>query len=428
MAEDDLFERKLIAKAVVTGQVEKVMDSGIEVSHFISHEAREVWSDVVTFFKTYRQPPTIDAFRKMHPRWDLPPVEDSLDYLIDNMRSTVTRRLVTQTMREVAELLRDDRKQWERADQILFDKAREVFREVPDRRASHYKDMEGRVGIYEARKDAGQTDTGMKIGIPSIDAETGGIQPHEMTVVLGFSGVGKSVLMQYISHSIYRGGGTVLFLSLEMSSEPIFRRFDSLETHIPVKSMKDFTLTEEEMRVWKENAEKVKLNPKGDIIVLDNLGQVSVSEVWRWAERYRPDIIVLDYVNLMKSTLPESAAMWEKVTQITRELKRMAGTLQIPVLAAAQTNAEGATKGGDVTTVGYSRSIIQDSDVVLGIHRTDEMKANRQMEVRLAKNRDGKNVVVTMLWDLDYMRIEEWQVEHDIIAAGWTQARPSEAD
>lgn len=414
----DTIERRLVAKAIVTGQVEKVIDSGIEIDHFVSHQVRSVWSDVVTFFQTYRQSPSLDAFKAMHPNFDIPVVQDPMDYLIEQMRRNVKRRTVTSAMREVAEFLRDNPGEWDRADQVLFDKSREVFRDVPDRKASHYKDMESRVDLYQARKDAGQTSTGLKIGIPSIDAETGGIQRHEMVTVLGFSGVGKSTLMQYSGYHIFLGGGTVLFLSLEMSSEPIFRRFDALHTHVPVKGMKDFTLGDEEIEKWREGAEEVR-NRAGDIIVLDNLGQIGVSDVWRWAERYRPDIVIIDYINLMKSTLPESAAMWEKVTQITRELKRMTGALKVPVLAAAQTNAEGAKLGGDITTVGYSRSIVQDSDVVLGIHRTDEMKENRQMEVRLAKNRDGKNINVNLLWDLDTMTIHEWNVADDIMQAGW---------
>lgn len=420
----DVNERKLVSKAIVTGQVEKVMDSGIEVDHFISAQVRQVWMDVVKHFQTYRQSPSLDAFRAMHPMFDLPVVTDSLDFLIAMVRRDAKRRIVTDALRQVAEYMRDDPSRWDDADQVLFDKAREVFREVPDRRAIHYKDMMSRIDLYHARKDAGQTATGIKIGIPSIDAETGGIQPHELVTVLGFSGVGKSTLMQYASHHAYTLGYRVLFLSLEMTSEPIFRRFDSLETHVPVKGMKDFSLSDQELDEWRKGAEKVAKQP-GDIIVLDNLGQIGVSEVWRWCERHRPDMVVIDYINLMKSTLPESAAMWEKVTQITRELKRMTGVLKIPVLAAAQTNAEGATKGGDVTTVGYSRSIVQDSDIVLGIHRDDEMKANRQMEVRLSKNRDGKNVAVKMLWDLDYMHIHEWEVADDITALGWAGTKGS---
>lgn len=421
----DEFERRLVAKAVVTGRVDKVVDSGIEVGHFVSQAVRDVWTDVVDYVKTYRTCPTVDAFRKMHPTWDLPLVEEPIDYLIDQMRSDVKRRIVTGAMREVAEFMRDNPTEWSRADQVLFDKARSVFREVPDRKTEHFRDMRSRVDLYLARKGAGLTSMGIPFGIPSIDYETGGIQSHEMVTVLGFSGVGKSTLMQYIAHHGFKCGKRVLFLSLEMGAEPIFRRFDSLETHLPSKSMKDFALTDTQVDEWREKAEELE-KLSGDIIVLDNLGQIGVSDVWRYSERHRPDIVVIDYVNLMKSTLPESAAMWEKVTQITRELKRMTGILKIPVLAAAQTNAEGATKGGDVTTVGYSRSIVQDSDVVLGIHRTEEMRDNRQMEVRLAKNRDGRNVTVNMLWDLDTMTIHEWTTGDEIMQA-WGPPKSSES-
>lgn len=43
----DAFERKLIAKAIITGSVEKVVDSGIELDHFVSAQVREVWADVL---------------------------------------------------------------------------------------------------------------------------------------------------------------------------------------------------------------------------------------------------------------------------------------------------------------------------------------------------------------------------------------------
>lgn len=418
----DAFERKLIAKAIITGSVEKVVDSGIELDHFVSAQVREVWADVLKHWQTYRTPPSLEAFQAMHPMWDLPVVSDPLDYLIDRMRSDVKRRIVQDGMREVAVFLRENPDQWANADKVLFDKARQIFRDVPDRKALHFREMESRIDLYEARKGAGYTSPGILMGIPSIDAETGGIQPHEMVTVIGFSGVGKSMLMQYIGHQAVEQDRVVLLLTLEMGSDPVFRRLDALETHIPVKAIKDFDLSDGEVDEWRAGAERAK-SRKGDIIVFDNLGEISVGEVWRWAERYQPDLIVIDYINLMRSTLPNSAASWEKIAQVTRELKRMTNSLQIPVLAAAQTNAEGATKGGDVTTVGYSRTIVQDSDICLGIHRTEEMKANRQMEVRLSKNRDGKNVVVQMLWDLDTMTIREWDAGDDIAAAfGGTKA------
>jgi replicative DNA helicase len=99
--------------------------------------------------------------------------------------------------------------------------------------------------------------------------------------------------------------------------------------------------------------------------------------------------------------------MWQSITEITQDLKQVARTLKIPILAAAQTNRAGGKEGAELDNVGGSLSIIQDSDIVVGLFADDEMKAQKEMEIRLRKNRDGKIGEFRAVWDHEKMEYRQ---------------------
>jgi hypothetical protein len=61
--------------------------------------------------------------------------------------------------------------------------------------------------------------------------------------------------------------------------------------------------------------------------------------------------------------------------------------LGVPIIAMAQTNRSGGKDGAELDNVGYSMSIVQDSDIVIGLFADEEMKDAKEMQIRLNKNR-----------------------------------------
>jgi replicative DNA helicase len=145
--------------------------------------------------------------------------------------------------------------------------------------------------------------------------------------------------------------------------------------------------------------------------VIDNVSRATVERVHSIAEQYSPDLLVVDYISLMET--PGTSVLWEKVTYLTQRLKAIARDPAMPpVIGIAQTNAQSVDEGAKLETIAYSRSIGQDSDIVLGLYQDKEgkMKARHEMEVRMLKNRRGEIGDTKMYWNLSNGEIRDWQL------------------
>src|SRR3954469_18689345 len=85
-------ERALVSKAIATGQIEKLINAGIEDFHLRAPDVREVWLSAVKHVHKYRVAPSADAVAKLHPDFTFEVSSDSLDYLKDEFVKTAKRR------------------------------------------------------------------------------------------------------------------------------------------------------------------------------------------------------------------------------------------------------------------------------------------------------------------------------------------------
>ena len=94
---------------------------------------------------------------------------------------------------------------------------------------------------------------------------------------------------------------------------------------------------------------------------------------------------------------------------VSNDLKRMAKTLNVPVVCLAQLNRENEQRGNKrpmLSDLRETGAIEQDADTVLFIHREsmyDQNRASRQspvepMELLVAKNRMGEQGKVEMMF------------------------------
>ena len=274
--------------------------------------------------------------------------------------------------------------------------------------AGRFSEMESRIADYEERLKQGIT-MGIPFGVKLIDDLTMGIQRHEYVTVAGWQGQGKSTLAQHIAFSGYLAGFTSVIVSLEMEAEAILRRFDVMATNLQYRALKKCELNSKDKEIWIEWAKKAA-NVSNDIVVLDDVYKCTTEKIQAIGEQYNPDLLIVDYVSLLHS--PQNKPIWEKVTDFTGELKALArNPAGPPIIGIAQTNIQGADDGAKLENLAYSRSIGQDSDLVLGLYQDSDgkMKARNEMEIRLIKNRDGETGKTKFYWNPSRMEFREWQ-------------------
>ncbi len=399
-------ERSLVSKVAQTGEIAPVITRGITEDHFADEECSEVFDKIVSHWRHYKEPPSMQAVKQMVPKFEFVISSDPVDYQIDLFIKNVKRRMAKQMLLELGD----------RADQVdggadidieFLDAARQLATIVPSTKVARFSEMSGRIEKYHKDKAEG-SPWGIKMGIPYLDSLTMGIQSHELLVCAGWQGTGKSTLMQFIAWNAYLQGKTVLFISLEMEHTALLRKFDTMAVDMSYRDLKALELEQESIDRWAEWAERVgDHGDQKDIIIVDRIGSRTATGVFAETVRYKPDLVVVDYISLMDAPRKAGDKSWQQIGAISRDLKLNAQTLAVPVIAAAQTNRDSVSQGVKLETIAFSSSIGMDADIVIGLQQDDDMKAEEKMDVVMVKNRDGKTGRVQMNWKMENMQFGE---------------------
>ena len=59
-----------------------------------------------------------------------------------------------------------------------------------------------------------------------------------------------------------------------------------------------------------------------------------------------------------------------------------------------------------LSNIGFSKAIGQDSDVVLALSQDEEMREDREMDIKVLKQREGMTGKVTLNWDFSSMNFD----------------------
>ncbi len=410
------WEKQLVSRTARDQSIDQLLAAGIKDHHFSNTLegkpglAAQVYSTMVEHVRVWSTAPSFEVVMASNPDYEFDDPKDSLDYIISKFLNGVKRREAVRVLTGIATQMEGPGSDQfiEQIDGHILSAARDLATVLPKNSSSRFSDMKKRIEKYEAIKKWG-FNSGIPYPFPGLNTITMGIQPHEFVTISGWSGLGKSYLGLLTCYHAYLAGKTPMIISLEMGEEAINRRLDIMATGISHTAMKAIDLGEGDLEQWKLVAEKVDLGRKEhDIIILDDLGKCDVDIVYAETVRYNPDLVMLDYISLMQSHSGFRGAHWEKITEITRNLKGQARGLKIPILGIAQTNRESAKEGARDNNIAYANAILQDSDVVLGLHSDDEMKSQKQMELRLLKNREGMIRNWDLYWDVEHGTIRDW--------------------
>ena len=186
----------------------------------------------------------------------------------------------------------------------------------------------------------------------------GGLMPGRLFTIAGRPGTGKSAFALQMVTSISRRGHKVLYVSLEMLAEELAMRLLSNSTGISSTMLANGKVTQTEFMQVSGAAEKLK----GLNLFITNQGR-DVATLERMIRRDKPELIVVDSLNLMRAK-GESERV--RIMSITRSLKELAIKHNLPVIMIAQlSRAADDEKLPTMKSLKESGSIEEDSDVVL---------------------------------------------------------------
>lgn len=325
--------------------------------------------------------------------------------------------------------------------QVEIDRIADLQREQEPIRSAAYYAREA----LQLTDDASATEglSGITLGVESLDHLTGGMKPGDLVVAAGRPGMGKSAFASEIALAAARSGVGVLFFSFEMQGAPIAMRMLSSLSHRAGISPFAYdealrgNLTPMERQAMSAAERDLGALPI-DFRVKRGLTVSKLRLDCRRQRRIRDasgrklGLIIIDYLQLLRPENTYRGNRTQEVTEITSDLKTLAGDLGLPVLALAQLNREvekRENKRPMLSDLRESGSIEQDADVVLLLHRpeyylnkerpddndheelatwTDKIsKVRNRFEVIVAKQRNGREGTAKAWCNMAYSAIRD---------------------
>lgn len=250
---------------------------------------------------------------------------------------------------------------------------------------------------------------GVPTGFVDLDRILQGMQPSDLLIVAGRPGMGKtSLLLSIVKYAAQAHKKHIAVFTLEMSSEQLAQRLVAQETGIDMQRMRSGKLEEEEWPLFTHAVEVL-----GDVrLFLDDTPAITPlqmrSKCRRLHMEYELDLIVVDYLQLMSGGGRFENRVQE-VSYISRQLKVLARDLNVPVLAAAQLSRaveQRADKHPILSDLRESGSIEMDADVVMFLYRPEDGDLSNQVEVIVAKHRNGPTGTVQLAFRQSLTKFE----------------------
>ncbi|MBQ4262866.1 MAG: replicative DNA helicase [Bacilli bacterium] len=269
-----------------------------------------------------------------------------------------------------------------------------------------------------------QEFTGLRTGFYDLDEKTRGLQKKQVIILAGRPGCGKSAFALNIAlNAAINNKNSVAFFSLEMGAEEITKRMFTSVGQIDGDVLKTGKLKNND---WKKFNEAMSELSDTKLYVDDTAG-ITVGEIRRKCRKLKNsesglDLIVIDYLQLVSSSSKYAGQRVQEVSEVSRDIKKLAMELEVPVIALAQlSRSVEQRKGSDskpkLSDLRESGSIEQDADIVLFLYSEEygkyEANLNRKIELLIAKHRAGSTGKVDLIFQMNtgsfknYMREEE---------------------
>jgi len=264
----------------------------------------------------------------------------------------------------------------ENSERLLFDLAEkgsfnsslvkfdDAVKQTIEMASAAYKNEEGIVGV--------------PTGLRDLDDKLGGLHQSDLIIIAGRPSMGKTSLATNIAFNAAQNiqdknkKSSVAFFSLEMSSEQLSTRILSEQARIGSNDIRRGRISNEQFDQFLETSKNIAELP----LFIDETPAISIAAMSNRARRIKRlhglDLIVVDYIQLMKGTFNNKDGRVQEISQITQGLKAIAKELGVPVVALSQLSRQVEQRDDHkplLSDLRESGSIEQDADVVMFVYR-----------------------------------------------------------
>lgn len=271
--------------------------------------------------------------------------------------------------------------------------------------------------------------TGLPTGYPALDAMTAGFQPEELIILAARPAMGKTAFALNIAQNVgTKTDKAVAIFSLEMGAESLVSRMICAEGSIESSHLKTGQMTDDD---WSNFIVATGSLARANIYIDDTPG-IKVSEIRARCRRLAMEtknlgLILIDYLQLIEANTRESRQ--QQISEISRNLKKLAKELKVPVIALSQLSRDVEKRDNKrpvLSDLRESGAIEQDADIVSFLYREDyyqrqgddaddsnQAGVDNVIEVIIEKNRSGARGTVELLFIKEYNKFSSLSLREE---------------
>ena len=387
-------EMQLISRIVYTGDLATVLEWGITIDDFRTVEGKSLFNGICTYYSDPASKLSVlgpNLFRETFPQIQL--VADnsvSTEALCHELRKA---RVIAESKERYTEFLSDVEANPEQAISEIHTRFTKLLglgvRKNTDVTMS--ASLGRTMTKYRYVKQHG-TGAFAKMLWPweKMNEVTGGVQEDDYVVIYGRPKSMKTWVLSSIAAAAFEQEKRALIYTKEMTPDNIFMRSAAIIAKTPYQEFRGGKLEEEQEYILDRLAEFSKESAFDPICLSgrDADGGDTVAWLHSKIEKYKPDVVFIDGMYLLKSMARKTAATWEHVTSISRAIRDMVLATRIPAICTMQANRSAAKhSAGNLDELAYADAIGQDATIAM---RSIAEKASPTIALVMAGSREFK--------------------------------------
>lgn len=311
--------------------------------------------------------------------------------------------------------------------ETLDEAERKILSVIKNRRSTEFKTIREVLNSTQENLEKLAATKGEITGIPTgwydIDNITTGLHGNQMIIIAARPAMGKTAFALNLATNIaINTDKTVALFNMEMGAEQLASRMLSSLGQIEGKKLATGKLMNED---WKKLNEAMSQLADAKMYMDDTPG-ITIGEIRSKCRRLASSseglgVVIIDYLQLISSSVNYGANRQQEVSDISRSLKTMAMELNVPVIALAQlSRAVDAreNKRPIMSDLRESGSIEQDADIVAFLYRDDYYNKEKAIDANtsisefiIAKHRNGPTATIELLFKRDTSTFLSYQKE-----------------
>jgi replicative DNA helicase len=221
----------------------------------------------------------------------------------------------------------------------------------------------------------------------------GGLSKKTLNIVLAGTGVGKSLFMCHVAAGALSAGKNVLYITMEMAEERIAERIDANLLNLTMDELKVI-----DKDIYESRLAKLAKKTQGKLIIKEyptagaHAGHFrALLEELKLKREFKPDIIMIDYLNICASQRMKqggSVNSYTYIKAIAEELRGLAVEYNVPIVSATQTTRSGYTNSDPgLEDTSESFGLPATADFMFALVSNEELEQLNQIIVKQLKNR-----------------------------------------